>query len=258
MATSPDGRLELEDGDRAAPSSSAAPSIVDSGGAAGPPTSFGTIEHVDVGPLIRGADGLPLPPGMSEAMIGPPPPLPPADPRLFVCLRGPCRYLWEVVAHYDSGNPAETWDPTRGLREGQIRCPDCEGTGDRRVARELAAPGAPACDYQPSQGSNRERRCRLAEDHEGAHFYDEKAAPLPLVAPCLRCRGHKVIADPSSKAIRQPRKIARSCTYQPGVEQDLDDTVMYECNRWDPTVDDTVAERRRVWLAAHPEFQPTE
>lgn len=56
----------------------------------------------------------PLPPmapdgGILPGSIGTPPPVPAADPAIFVCLRGPCRHYWEMVTHLVAGNPGETW-----------------------------------------------------------------------------------------------------------------------------------------------------
>lgn len=258
MATSPDVPGQGGQADApASPSSSA-----DSPAFPPVPATVGRLETVDVGPIVRGADGLPLPPGMADGARGDPPPLPPADPAIFVCMRGPCRYLWEMQVHFDTGNPADTWHPTRGLREGLIQCPACQGTGHRVVTAELATPGQPACGYQPAQGSHRGHECRLVQDHEGAHFY-ASTKPLPLRQPCPRCAGVGTVADPSGRAIRQPRKITRSCIRQPGVEQDLDDTVVYQCNQWDPAEvarshRDEREERRKAYLERHPDLLPPE
>ncbi len=62
----------------------------------------------------------PLPPiapdGGFAGPIGAPPPIPPATPDTFMCLRGPCRFYWELITHMESGNPAETWGE-EGLRD---------------------------------------------------------------------------------------------------------------------------------------------
>lgn len=63
----------------------------------------------------------PLPPiapdgGFSAGPIGSPPPLPPSTPEFFVCLRGPCRYYWEMVTEMPAGNPAGTFGKD-GLRD---------------------------------------------------------------------------------------------------------------------------------------------
>lgn len=57
--------------------------------------------------------------GPSPVAIAAPPPMPPATPELFVCLRGPCRHYWELVTHLESGNPADTWDAEEGLVDPQ-------------------------------------------------------------------------------------------------------------------------------------------
>lgn len=56
----------------------------------------------------------PLPPiapdgGLAPGPVGMPPPAPPATPKFFVCLRGPCRHYWEMVTEMPLGNPAETF-----------------------------------------------------------------------------------------------------------------------------------------------------
>lgn len=63
---------------------------------------------------FAGIEPSPMPPiapdgGFMAGPIGAPPPIPPATPETFVCLRGPCRHYWELVSHMESGNPANTW-----------------------------------------------------------------------------------------------------------------------------------------------------
>lgn len=54
--------------------------------------------------------------GPAIGPMGAPPPVPPATPDQFVCLRGPCRHYFELQTHLVSGNPAETWGPD-GLKD---------------------------------------------------------------------------------------------------------------------------------------------
>jgi hypothetical protein len=56
------------------------------------------------------------PAGISS-MIGPPAALPPASPAHFICLRGPCRHYWRMETFMASGNPKDTWDPEKGLKD---------------------------------------------------------------------------------------------------------------------------------------------
>jgi hypothetical protein len=67
-----------------------------------PIEQFSAIEPSPLPPLAL--DG-----GFAAGPIGAPPPIPPATPATFVCLRGPCRHYWELVSHMESGNPKETW-----------------------------------------------------------------------------------------------------------------------------------------------------
>jgi hypothetical protein len=82
----------------------------------------------------------PMPPlapdgGLVPVAMGNPPPVPPATPELFVCLRGPCRHYWQISSHLVSGNPEETWgeDGLRDERGQPLRAP-------RQITR--------ACTYQ--------------------------------------------------------------------------------------------------------------
>ncbi len=63
--------------------------------------------------------------------------VPAADPRNFICVRGPCVHYWQRETFYASGNPAETWGEG-GLVDGDhkpIRMP-------RQIDRTcLAHPG---------------------------------------------------------------------------------------------------------------------
>ena len=43
--------------------------------------------------------------------------VPAARPETFVCLRGPCRFYWELETFMASGNPQTTWDPEIGLKD---------------------------------------------------------------------------------------------------------------------------------------------
>lgn len=46
---------------------------------------------------------------IATATVGDGPSVPAADPRNFVCLRGPCVHYWERESFFASGNPKETW-----------------------------------------------------------------------------------------------------------------------------------------------------
>ncbi len=74
----------------------------------------------------------------SAGPIGLPAAIPPAHPDSFICLRGPCRYYWQLETFLESGNPKETWDPEIGLKDEHgepIRMP-------RQITRTcLAHPG---------------------------------------------------------------------------------------------------------------------
>lgn len=63
-----------------------------------------TFRGFQPGAVAVAPDGGPVP-----GIIGPPVSIPDATPALFVCLRGPCRYYWELATLLVSGNPAETW-----------------------------------------------------------------------------------------------------------------------------------------------------
>jgi hypothetical protein len=64
-----------------------------------------SFEDVELGGLPPIApDG-----GFIADPLGMAPSVPAADPRIFICLRGPCRFYWERQAFFESGNPKETW-----------------------------------------------------------------------------------------------------------------------------------------------------
>lgn len=50
-----------------------------------------------------------MPPGPGIGSLGPPEPVPERTPENMICLRGPCRHYWHMVAMADAGNPAGTW-----------------------------------------------------------------------------------------------------------------------------------------------------
>lgn len=58
--------------------------------------------------------------GFTPGLLGLPPSVPAATPATFVCLRGPCRYYWELVTFMAAGNPSGTFgegglvDPVTG------------------------------------------------------------------------------------------------------------------------------------------------
>ncbi|MCC7024578.1 MAG: hypothetical protein IT338_17255 [Thermomicrobiales bacterium] len=182
-------------------------------------------------------DSAPLPPiapdgGIAAGTVGAPAPLPEATPQTFICLRGPCRYYGELKVHLDIGNPAQTFDPVHGLRD-MAPCPNCAGRGQVMATPDLAPSDDAACGYRPSQGIHREIPCRLVANHAGAHHHviDE---PAPRWVPCMVCEGNQVVPLPDGKPVKAPRQIVRTCMRQPGCETDLTETLVYECNQWDP------------------------
>lgn len=205
----------------------------------------------------------PLPPiapdgGLAISAIPPPPPLPTPTPATFVCLRGPCRHLWQLETHLDSGNTSATWDPAAGLK-AMKPCADCGGTGFVQGVPELAAPPHAACGYLASQGHFRGMPCRLVANHGGAHHH-ALGIPERQRLHCPTCGGSRVVVDPDGAPVRQPRKITRTCLVHEGTETDFTDDVVYQCNRWDP-IDPKDKEhrrrddRRRVYLKLHPEHK---
>lgn len=203
----------------------------------------------------------PMPPiapdgGIAAGAIGPPAPLPPADPATFQCLRGPCRHYWEARVHLDIGNPAQTFDPVHGLRE-TTSCPNCEGRGQVLSTPDLAIDvSAEPCGYQPTQGIHAGVACRLAPGHAGAHHHGDDA-PTPRWVPCMVCEGNQVVPLPDGKPVKAPRQILRTCMRQPGCETDLTETLVYECNQWDPGDPKELRQltkRRETFLEQHPEF----
>lgn len=211
--------------------------------------------YADVEPAIlpMGPDGTPV-----VGFLGKPSPLPTADPRQFVCLRG-CRHLWTMVLHFDAGNPEATWDPEHGIRD-VMTCTTCKGRRGMMVAPllHLEGQGQLACEYQPTQGIWQGTACRLIEGHAGAHHHAPHP-PEPREIPCSRCGGKGYVPDPAGGPVKQPRRVVRSCLRQPGVDTDLNDTVVYECSEWDPVDPDAIfvserEVRRRAYLAQHPEL----
>ena len=77
-------------------------SETDSGKVKAPLDQYAQVEPAPLPPI--GHDGAPI-----LGAIGLPPPVPAATPRNFVCLRGPCRFYWELHTFMGSGNPAATW-----------------------------------------------------------------------------------------------------------------------------------------------------
>lgn len=78
-----------------------------------PKEHFDNVEPAPAPPV--GPDGGPAP--HLQYGIAPPPPAPAATPETMVCLRGPCVHYWELHSHVDAGNPADTWDSDKGLKE---------------------------------------------------------------------------------------------------------------------------------------------
>jgi hypothetical protein len=67
---------------------------------------------VEIGGLAAAPDG-----GIAPGPIGDTPQVPAATPEQFICLRGPCRYYWQLETFFASGNPTSTWDPEHGLKD---------------------------------------------------------------------------------------------------------------------------------------------
>lgn len=72
-----------------------------------PRERFDDIEPSPVG--FGGIEGIAAP--------APPTPEPEVSAENMVCLRGPCRYYWEMVTHVDAGNAGGTFGGEDGLRE---------------------------------------------------------------------------------------------------------------------------------------------
>jgi len=205
-------------------------------------------------------DAQPMPPiapdgGIALGAIGAPAPLPEATPKTCICLRGPCRYYGEIRVHMDMGNPAQTFDPVHGLRE-MAPCPNCNGRGQVLSTPDLADDTAAACGYCPTQGIHAGAPCRLVANHAGAHHHGPEA-PSARWVPCMVCEGNQVVPLPDGKAIAAPRQIVRTCMRQPGCETDLTETLVYECNQWDPGDAKELrqlAKRREAFLEQHPEL----
>jgi hypothetical protein len=199
-----------------------------------------------------GRDGAP-----TAGQPGPPAPLPPATTANFICLRGPCRHYWQTTTHIESGNPKATWDPRDGLRPSKP-CPACAGAGAQLVAPLTATDHDQRCNYVPTQGCWLDRPCLLEMHHDGAHHHDAERAPAPRPIACETCNGTGVVPDRSAPVVKEPRQISRLCLVHPGVETDLSENLVYDCNRWDPILPKeahALDKRRRVYLKIHPEHQ---
>jgi hypothetical protein len=217
-----------------------------------------TYAHVQPSPLpAMGPDGAPALGG-----IGQPAPLPPATPENFICLRGPCRHYWEMQTHLHAQNPALTWDKIDGLRATMV-CPACKGERARLEVPALwenLPPGSGApCTYAPTQGIWTGKPCLLPYGHEGAHHHDPDHAPAPRPVTCETCNGAGYVVDPDGERVTEPRQTTRSCLRQPGVDTDLTDDIVYDCNMWDPRDDkatdhsDSMRDKRRSrYLKLHP------
>lgn len=203
----------------------------------------------------------PLPPiapdgGIAPGTVGAPAPLPAATPQTFICLRGPCRHYHEIKIHLDVGNPAQTFDPVHGLRD-MATCPNCDGRGQVMTTPDMASSDAAACGYRPSQGSHQGSPCRLVANHAGAHHHAPNDDPAPRWVPCMVCDGNQVVPRPDGKPVKAPRQIVRTCLRQPGCETDLTETMVYECNQWDPGDAKELRQltkRREAFLEHNPEF----
>ena len=77
-------------------------SETDSGKVKAPMDQYASVEPAPLPPI--GPDGAPM-----LLALGNPSPVPAATPQNFVCLRGPCRFYWELHTFMGAGNPAGTW-----------------------------------------------------------------------------------------------------------------------------------------------------
>ncbi|HZJ67658.1 MAG TPA: hypothetical protein VFD36_29345 [Kofleriaceae bacterium] len=76
------------------------------------------FSDVELGQMAFGPDGTP------SVGIGPGASVPQADPRLFICLRGPCVHYWQRETFFASGNPKATWDDLVDPETGEkVRMP---------------------------------------------------------------------------------------------------------------------------------------
>lgn len=121
------------------------------------------FKDFEASPLPLGPDGRPD----GSAGIGAPTPIPPATVDNFVCLRGPCRYYWELVTHVETGNPAETWEalglePPRQINRVCLVNPGHE--------TELTDDNVYACNrWDPEDGDQWRERERRRELWYSAH-----------------------------------------------------------------------------------------
>lgn len=240
----------------------------------------GDLEHGRKAPseTYRDIQPSPLPPiapdgGFIAGSVAAPAPLPKATPENMICLRGPCRHLWQMRTHIVSGNSKLTFDPDDGLRE-TMPCPICQGERQAMIVPELALSYQTACRYHATQGiwgptSNVGTHdgsgppCRLLPGHQGAHHHDPDKPPNPRPTTCEGCGGSGVVADPQGAPVKEPRQLTTSCMLQPGVDTDLTDDIVYTCNHWDPIDPDYAAHRERekrrsLYFKRHPEISPQE
>lgn len=108
-----------------------------------------TYAAVELAPLALAPDGGPMPSATLPLAI------PPATPEVFVCLRGPCRFYWQIATVIDHGN--------------------------------------------------------------------------------LGVFGADGLRDPVTGATyAEPRQLHRTCLAAPGIETDLTEATVVECDRWEP------------------------
>lgn len=65
----------------------------------------------------------------------------------------------------------------------------------------------------------------------------------------------------TGEPLREPRQISRSCRAQPGIEIELTEDCVYECNLWDPQTPRElvkIRKRREKYYRSHPDHRPKE
>lgn len=115
------------------------PDVADDGDAPDKIKSFGD-QYADVElalPAIA-PDG-----GFAPGPVGVPPAVPSATPDHFICLRGPCKFYWELETFMAIGNPKDTFGPD-GLKDPETGVPI---RAPRQVNRVCLA-AAPGLEYE--------------------------------------------------------------------------------------------------------------
>lgn len=143
----------------------------------------GGFDNVEIGPIAVGPDGVPA------VGVGATAPVPAADPRLFICLRGPCAHYWERESFMESGNPKETWedmiDPATGARVRMPRQLDRTCTAHPGTETDLTDQLVYDCNrWEPlTRGELK------ARDKRRRHYFKNYPDHQPIDVPADRLRG---------------------------------------------------------------------